>query len=51
MSFAPSSPVTGAAVTGLTSPTYSLTTDVAPSLNGKQYAITAVGRDSDRRGC
>lgn len=43
MSFAPSSPVTGAAVAGLTSPTYSLTTDVAPSLNGKQYAITAVG--------
>jgi hypothetical protein len=43
MSFAPSSPVTGAAVTGLTSPTYTLTTDVAPSINGKQYAITALG--------
>lgn len=43
MSFAPSSPVTGAAVTGLTSPTYTLTTDVAPSINGKQYAVTAVG--------
>jgi len=43
MSFAPSSPVTGAAVTGLTSPTYTLTTDVAPSINGKQFAITALG--------
>lgn len=43
MSFAPSSPVTGAAVSGLTSPTYTLTTDVAPSINGKQYAITALG--------
>jgi hypothetical protein len=43
MSFAPSSPVTGAAVAGLTSPTYTLTTDVAPSINGKQYAITGLG--------
>ncbi len=43
MSFAPASPVTGAAVTGLTSPTYTLTTDVAPSINGKQYAVTALG--------
>lgn len=43
MSFAPSSPVTGAAVTGLTSPTYTIATDVAPSINGKQYAVTALG--------
>lgn len=43
MSFAPSSPVTGATVTGLTSPTYTLTTDVAPSINGKQYAVSALG--------
>lgn len=43
MSFAPSSPVTGAAVTGLTSPTYTLTSDVAPSANGKQFAVTALG--------
>lgn len=43
MSFAPSSPVTGAAVAGLTSPTYTITTDVAPSINGKQFAITALG--------
>lgn len=43
MAFAPSSPVTGAAVTGLTTPTYTLTTDVAPNINGKQYAVTALG--------
>lgn len=43
MSFNPSSPLTGAAVTGLTTPTYTLTTDVAPSVNGKQYAVTALG--------
>lgn len=43
MSFAPASPVTGAAVTGLTSPTYTLTTDVAPNINGKQFAISALG--------
>ncbi len=43
MSFAPASPVTGAAITGFTSPTYTLTTDVAPSINGKQYAVSALG--------
>lgn len=43
MSFNPSSPVTGAAVAGLTSPTYTLTTDVAPNINGKQYAVSALG--------
>lgn len=43
MPFAPSSPITGAAVTGLTSPTYTITADVAPSMNGKQYAVTALG--------
>lgn len=43
MSFAPSTPLTGAAVTGLTTPTYTLTTDVAPNINGKQYAVTALG--------
>lgn len=41
--FNPSSPVTGAAVTGLTTPTYTLTQMQAPVPNGKQYAITAVG--------
>lgn len=43
MSFAPSSPVTGAAVSGLTTPTYTLTTDVAPNIHGKQYAVTGLG--------
>lgn len=43
MSFAPSTPVTGAAVAGLTSPTYTIVTDVAPSINGKQYAVSALG--------
>lgn len=43
MTWAPASPVTGAAVAGLTSPTYTLTADVAPTINGKQYAITALG--------
>lgn len=39
----PSSPVTGATVPGFTSPTYTLTTDVAPDQSGKQVAITALG--------
>lgn len=43
MSFAPTTPITGAAVTGLTSPTYTIAADVAPSINGKQYAVTGLG--------
>jgi hypothetical protein len=43
MSFVPASPVVGAAVTGFTSPTYTIVTDVAPSINGKQYAVSALG--------
>lgn len=43
MSFAPASPITGATVSGLTTPTYTITTDVAPSINGKQFAVTALG--------
>lgn len=43
MAFNPGASVTGAAVTGLTSPTYTLTSDVAPSVNGKQFAVTALG--------
>lgn len=35
--------VTGSAQTGLTTPTYTVTADVAPDVNGKQYAITALG--------
>lgn len=43
MSFAPSSPVTGATVSGLTSPTYTLLAAQAPNINGKQYAVSALG--------
>lgn len=41
--FNPSSPVTGGAQTGFTTPTYSFVSDVAPDSNGKQVAITALG--------
>nr|QDH88069.1 MAG: hypothetical protein H3Bulk41347_000002 [Leviviridae sp.] len=41
--FAPASPVTGAPITGLTSPTYTLAADTAPDVNGKAYAVTALG--------
>jgi len=43
MPFAPSSPVTGAAITGLTLPTYTLTADTPPNANSKQFAVTALG--------
>jgi hypothetical protein len=43
MPFAPTSPVTGATVAGLTTPTYTLTADTPPNINGKQFAITALG--------
>jgi hypothetical protein len=43
VAFSPTSPVTGATVSGLTSPTYTLTADQAPNINGKQYAVTALG--------
>lgn len=43
MSFAPSSPLTGAAQTGLTSPTYTLVSDTPPDNNGIQYAVSALG--------
>lgn len=43
MTWSPSTPVTGGAQTGLTSPTYTLTADIAPDVNGKQHAVTALG--------
>lgn len=43
MSFTLSTPVTGGAQTGLTSPTYTLAADTAPTSAGKQYAVTALG--------
>lgn len=39
----PTSPITGSAQTGLTSPTYTFVADSAPTLYGKQVAVTAVG--------
>jgi hypothetical protein len=35
--------VTGSAITGLTSPTYTVTLDTAPDVNSKQWAVTALG--------
>lgn len=43
MSFSLTSPITGGAQTGFTSPTYTIATDVAPTSAGKQYAVTALG--------
>jgi hypothetical protein len=43
MTWNPGSPVTGGAQTGFTAPTYTLTTDIAPDVNGKQHAVTALG--------
>lgn len=38
-----SSPVTGLDQTGLTSPTFTLAADTAPTSNGKQFVVTALG--------
>lgn len=43
MAFSLTSPVTGGAQTGLTSPTYTHVADTAPDVNGKQVAVTALG--------
>jgi len=43
MSFTLTSPVTGGAQTGLTSPTYTLAADAAPTNSGKQYAVSGLG--------
>lgn len=43
MTIALTTPVTGAAVDGLTSPTYTLSSDAAPNAHSKQYAVTALG--------
>lgn len=37
------SPVTGAAQTGFTSPTYTITSDTAPNASSRQWAVTALG--------
>lgn len=41
--FSLTSPVTGSAQTGLTSPTYTVTSDTPPNANSKQWAVTALG--------
>jgi hypothetical protein len=38
-----STPVTGTAQTGLTSPTYTVVADTPPNAYSKQYAVTALG--------
>lgn len=38
-----SSPVTGGAQTGFTAPTYTVVADVAPDVNGRQHAVSALG--------
>lgn len=43
MTIALSSPVTGTAVTGLTSPTYTVTVDISPDTNAKSWIVTALG--------
>jgi hypothetical protein len=43
MAFAPTTPITGAAQTGLTSPTYTIAQDTAPDANAKQYYVSALG--------
>lgn len=43
MAVALTTPVTGGAQTGFTAPTYTIASDVAPDVNGKQYAVTGLG--------
>lgn len=43
MAISPSSPLTGSAITGLTSPTYTLTSDTPPDVNSKAWVVTALG--------
>lgn len=43
MTFAVTSPVTGAPQTGFTSPTYTLTADTPPDINAKQWVVSAIG--------
>lgn len=43
MSITVTSPVTGGAQTGLTSPTATYVVDVAPDVNGKQWYVSALG--------
>jgi hypothetical protein len=43
MTISVSSPITGTAQTGFTSPTYTVAADTAPDVNAKQWAVTGLG--------
>jgi len=43
MSISLSGAITGGSMSQFTTPTYTVTTDVAPDINGKQYAVTTLG--------
>lgn len=43
MAFSPDSSITGGTTTGLTSPTYTLLADMAPSQGQRQWAVSALG--------
>jgi len=43
MAITPSSPITGGAQTGFTSPTYTVVADAAPGLYGRQWYVSALG--------
>jgi hypothetical protein len=43
MTFSLTSPITGQAQTGLTSPTYTVVADTPPNINAKQWVVTALG--------
>jgi hypothetical protein len=43
MTWSPTSPVTGGAMSQFTTPTYTLSVDTAPAVNGKQHAVTTLG--------
>lgn len=43
MAFSLTSPVNGAAQSGFSAPTYTLTADTPPNYNAKQWAVSAVG--------
>jgi len=43
MAFAPTTPITGATQSGLTTPTYTIAADSNPTQYGKQYYVSALG--------
>lgn len=43
MTISATTPITGGAQTGLTTPTYTIVADTPPNVNAKQWAVTALG--------